>query len=501
MPLSSYQTSTVSSGETTMSTPQSPEELLASLGSMSKRILVCTKSSLDTLPVTANRNPNVLLEPIRVAKPPPIFARLLEAGAPQHLAQEMHTIYLDRAKKFRTRFTALISRLRQDLSRLPTDDIDTFDDQLTPLFLGMYTKALQDWAREGVDMFRRRRLPDHKRPFNRIFNHDYVPLLEHFFDENPFPTHADKAFLARKSGMSYQQIHVWFQNRRSRYRKVGKVLRKRTMSEGTALSPNSPAVRMDNWVTKPGEATVDENCSDKEAKQSDPLDQPRDQCPVISCSTQAEIEFNPSWWPRRPSLVNPRQSFIDMEGLVEKFSQLSVRDRTGGRGKKHQAGLCYSPAATSSVTVVPTPAPLPALIRRGDVSLPPLPPLIVPRTSASRSTRLRAFNSHQLPNLLAPSVVSDFPESPHKKRKVISEDSFLGATSFVCERLSMAECDVASSRVPQVTPHSIPTLSTNTTPRHVLQTNGSLPWVFPIGRRGLSKYATPPWGFLPALTV
>lgn len=34
-------------------------------------------------------------------------------------------------------------------------------------------------------------------------------MLEHFFDENPFPTHADKESLAKKSGMTYRQIHVW----------------------------------------------------------------------------------------------------------------------------------------------------------------------------------------------------------------------------------------------------------------------------------------------------
>lgn len=38
---------------------------------------------------------------------------------------------------------------------------------------------------------------------------EYVPLLEYFFEENPFPTHADKAFLAKKSAMKYRQIHVW----------------------------------------------------------------------------------------------------------------------------------------------------------------------------------------------------------------------------------------------------------------------------------------------------
>ena len=48
--------------------------------------------------------------------------------------------------------------------------------------------------------------------YSRDFSYtvqEYVPLLEHFFEENPFPTRADKLFLAKKSNMQYRQIHVW----------------------------------------------------------------------------------------------------------------------------------------------------------------------------------------------------------------------------------------------------------------------------------------------------
>ena len=32
--------------------------------------------------------------------------------------------------------------------------------------------------------------------------------LEHFFEENPFPTYTDKVFLAKKSNMQCRQLHV-----------------------------------------------------------------------------------------------------------------------------------------------------------------------------------------------------------------------------------------------------------------------------------------------------
>ncbi|KAI6095339.1 hypothetical protein F5141DRAFT_723284 [Pisolithus sp. B1] len=491
-------------------TPQTPEDVLVSLSSISKRTLFCVESSPGTLHATTDHNPNVPPVSVQVPKPPPLLSRLLEAGAPQHLAQEMHTMYLDHAKKLRSRYMSVISRLQKELPRLPADGVRTFHDQLVPLLLRTYTKALHDWVREGVDMFHNRQPAAQKKPFNQTFNHDYVPLLEHFFDEDPFPTHADKTFLARKSGMSYQQIHVWFQNRRSRSRRVGKVLRKKPMPDG----PASPLC-VGSCVTKPAETITDEICRD-EPKKFDSPGQPLDYYAVsrLMGSAQTELKFDPSWWPRRPCLANPRRPSFDMDRLVEKLSQLSVRDRTSGRNKRHADSLRYPLAATSSITVMPPPTPHPALIRRRDVSLSPLPPLVVPRTSASRSTRSQAFNA---PNpspsskLLAPPAVLHCSESPCKRQKVISGDSFHRETSSVRRRESAFECSLASLRTPQtrMVTHSTPCLSTNTTPDYVPTTNDSRR-VFPVGGLGdhslavartLSRHAIPPWDLRFAVTV
>ncbi|KAG9222540.1 hypothetical protein CCMSSC00406_0002875 [Pleurotus cornucopiae] len=56
------------------------------------------------------------------------------------------------------------------------------------------------------------------------FNHDYVPVLEKYFEYNAYPSAADRALMARKSMMTERQIEVWFQNHRNRARKDGKAL-------------------------------------------------------------------------------------------------------------------------------------------------------------------------------------------------------------------------------------------------------------------------------------
>lgn len=38
---------------------------------------------------------------------------------------------------------------------------------------------------------------------------EFLPTLEAFFSEEELPSRADKLFLAKKSGMTYRQIHVW----------------------------------------------------------------------------------------------------------------------------------------------------------------------------------------------------------------------------------------------------------------------------------------------------
>jgi hypothetical protein len=38
---------------------------------------------------------------------------------------------------------------------------------------------------------------------------EFVPFFERYFEENAFPSHADKVRFAQKSMMAYRQIDVW----------------------------------------------------------------------------------------------------------------------------------------------------------------------------------------------------------------------------------------------------------------------------------------------------
>ncbi|KAF5323563.1 hypothetical protein D9611_005671 [Ephemerocybe angulata] len=58
-------------------------------------------------------------------------------------------------------------------------------------------------------------------PKKAVFNTEYTPLLEQYFEYNAFPSARDRDVLARKSSMTARQIEVWFQNHRRRARKDG----------------------------------------------------------------------------------------------------------------------------------------------------------------------------------------------------------------------------------------------------------------------------------------
>ncbi|TFK94377.1 hypothetical protein K466DRAFT_476466 [Polyporus arcularius HHB13444] len=92
----------------------------------------------------------------------------------------------------------------------------------------IYNKTVSGWTSYILQEFTPRflraqavhKLRNSKRPFNQLA----VPLLERFFSHNAFPSRLEKYDLASASDMDYKQIHVWFQNRRRRFRKDGKEL-------------------------------------------------------------------------------------------------------------------------------------------------------------------------------------------------------------------------------------------------------------------------------------
>ncbi|KAJ4485857.1 hypothetical protein J3R30DRAFT_3401573 [Lentinula aciculospora] len=53
------------------------------------------------------------------------------------------------------------------------------------------------------------------------FNNEYTPILETYFQYDPYPSARDRQIIADRSGMQTRQIEVWFQNHRKRARQQG----------------------------------------------------------------------------------------------------------------------------------------------------------------------------------------------------------------------------------------------------------------------------------------
>ncbi|KAG2350815.1 hypothetical protein BDR05DRAFT_985759 [Suillus weaverae] len=216
------------------------------------------------------------------------------------------------------------------------------------------------------------------------FNHEYVPSLEYFFAENPFPTHADKAFLAKKSAMTYRQIHVWFQNRRNRMKKEGQVLRKKAVAEGATHLLDNLYVEIHCTGRKEGARVASQSSAfPYQARRRDdnlnPLEPlaPLHAFPSVyppSClcdpfpSNSGVTNFGAPKWLRRPTNTAIRRPPLDIDGLVDRFSRINVLDNSGSRSR----GSDDSFAAVAAITTIPYPAPLPALVRGSATRIAPV---------------------------------------------------------------------------------------------------------------------------------
>ncbi|KAM5533949.1 hypothetical protein V8D89_012374 [Ganoderma adspersum] len=109
----------------------------------------------------------------------------------------------------------------------------------------IYAKTIREWTSYLLDDVTPRVLRAHKAHSpsmsKRLFNQNAVPMLEAFFSHNAFPSRLEKHELASQCAMEYRQIHVWFQNRRSRFRKEGKEL-KRPVGTSSVLESLEKAV-------------------------------------------------------------------------------------------------------------------------------------------------------------------------------------------------------------------------------------------------------------------
>ncbi|KDQ63285.1 hypothetical protein JAAARDRAFT_75729 [Jaapia argillacea MUCL 33604] len=408
---------------------------------------------------------------VTLPEPPPIYGSLVSLGLQPALAETLSAKYARRAGDLRLHAESTISRALTKLAMLPRHTSlrpqSELDNQVSVVYRGQYLRTVQNLAKETVDLatafVSRRSEPcrdsvastptrDDLPQARATFNQEYLPMLEFAFKENPFPSHADKAAFAKKSGMTYRQIHVWFQNRRSRAKRDGVRLRKVDINNTTKFNFDPLISRLkdeglDERVIPEGERVkpVDSDASEYEwhyftsddeegpaakrrtsfhANSPDPFSY---QTPSHTFPTPyppvCEVEpfpikdgihhLPPPVWPRKPVAQLAAQPPVDMDTFAEAFAKLSVRvgpikifrkkPEVPRKSSKPKRTSTPPPkpdrsAATSAITTKPMPAPLPSFVsvkrrRLPTLTITPASPLPGRTIPTSTLHRLHAFRT------------------------------------------------------------------------------------------------------------
>nr|BDD37068.1 homeodomain [Rhizopogon roseolus] len=477
----------------------------------------------DTSATSINKKPRPSL-PIGFPDPPPLLPGLLSIGMDESTALQIDRIYTSKAADLRQKNQTAIDHLLGEIAQIPSPHISVKhqEEMIMRTVVSTYMRNLQTWVHEAkatcqdhLPRLQQSKVPTIDRSTGETkFNHAYVPLLEHFFDENPFPTHADKVFLAQKSGMTYRQIHIWFQNRRNRTKKEGKVLKKKPMSEGVTLPLDSLYRRMEKFI-KPEEQRIDISPSNPSNLAShheaqpvsvsfirdvlyNPLESlaPPHAFPLPyppSCSydpfpsRNGTTNFGSPKWLRLPINTVARRSSLDIDALMDRFSRMNILDDSSSRLR----GKDNSFAAVAAITVIPSSAPHPALIRGtfshiaavcGPLSFVPatasrrhvfdtpspqsrpvtLIPIIETQTTQKTRRRKVAPLPRRVPhgNPIHRDATPAMSETSVASQSSPSRSSSFGSDSSSHTRLFSSSGSSSSSSSSVVTPSSSPSLST-----------------------------------------
>nr|QQL12046.1 mating-type protein HD2.2 [Hypsizygus marmoreus] len=358
-----------------------------------------------------------------------IVSRLQEMGLPLAVAKRVDGAYLRTSDELRDVCeTSLRAALRDASSQSPltADQVKTMNQ----VWIASHAQQTRQWAEDALSRARAflatvvpevdaSNITKEKKP---VFNHEYTPLLEKYFEYNAYPSARDRAVLARKSMMTQRQIEVWFQNHRNRARKDGKRLRKLSTDPlPIQLSLESLEKEMSFFTLPESERPVDkpasseDDSSDEEytplvppsASSSDSADilsipapphafptcyPPR--CDYKPFPTKAEgFSFPASVWRRMPATSRPLTAPIDFEDFTLDFSLKLILREPPSRKERRKATDGSSPAPWFAWRhTIPPSAPHPSLVRVSSAAtlrcmLPVLPSIVAP------SSRLHPFRS------------------------------------------------------------------------------------------------------------
>lgn len=293
-----------------------------------------------TMAAPPSKAPTILNIDIDTCFPPPkpLLDTLLSLGLDQSRAKQTSSIFMKHALQCRTLCIEKHQYISSQLSDVEQTLLPRAINALQQVYLRNIkqleekcTRPVRKWAEENRDS-------EQSHPFT------HKNLLDYSFSLNPLPSRAGKALLAKKLGMTYHQVDIWFQNQRRRSRigfdeKGGPIYKpcKLTPEEREACAallrqeahsrcyPNLyeviPIPAPKDARSIPFDGLVSQNSQPTAA--SNPLDVfiPATENLEVS-DTFAHLE----WWYRRPSsskLPSPR---LTLSELIRCFMKLSIKE-------------------------------------------------------------------------------------------------------------------------------------------------------------------------------
>ncbi|KAI0654244.1 hypothetical protein C8Q70DRAFT_1029633 [Cubamyces menziesii] len=339
-------------------------------------------------PTTSTPAADLVLPP-----PGPIISQLVALGVGRDAAESVSSAFLRAASRlksgceadFRRRWKSLGTRRRyfQD---------DQSASLLSTAYTNIYTKQLNDWTTYLLEDVTPRVLraqalrttclagPSRNSQQRRPFNQNAIPVLEAFFAQNAFPSRLEKYELASKCDMEYRQIHVWFQNRRSRLRKEGKEP-KRPVSAPTVLeelertvidtllppdATGEDASEEENQVTSCTEVCASDSLNAVRPPHAYPSPYPP-LCPYDPFPGSPESRSLITPWPRQYRPTNAAHPSIEISDLAEAFDRMKLSE-SEPIGPTRLEGVAKVSSPCIGFATRCFRAPHPALIRTFDVA-------------------------------------------------------------------------------------------------------------------------------------
>ncbi|KAJ7110029.1 hypothetical protein C8R44DRAFT_884037 [Mycena epipterygia] len=385
----------------------------------------CASASSPTI---SDPNPDPPPSPpfsLLLPSPPSIHLKLTSLGLSPHLADKLAVKYASRSEQLRSVSQNCLHRAWQELVSLPRHPallpLPQVLNRVVAAHTASYARAVQALEQSALDVASRwrPRLDDlHKakiqRELRQPFNQEFTPFLQKYFEYNAFPSAADRVEMAKKSMMEPRQIEVWFQNHRRRAKLEGRPVRKLRAADPAPLELclKSMEEKMEPYLIPDGlrqsvDSEVSEAGSDDEEDEdpyydekpeavdlSDPLNPPaaRHAFPMpwararhmvsIILPTQ-EFSFPPPEWPRKAAAPAAAQRPpVNMDDCIAAFNLFTIYDKTRVLSMPFQI----------PTTVIPPPAPLPALVRGKFAPSPVVPTTALNVVPAPRS-RQHPFRS------------------------------------------------------------------------------------------------------------